>query len=75
MKEDTTNLLQATAKARKVSLILSIIWFAVVRHHQDFYPDIPISSSQEVMISLVPPLVIILLAYIGYRIFKHSPKK
>jgi len=75
MKEETTKLLQATAKARKVLLILSIIWFTAVRRHQDFYPEIQISSLQEVMISLAPPMVIIILACIWYRVFKYKPEK
>ncbi|WP_338526346.1 hypothetical protein NUH87_13560 [Pseudomonas batumici] len=75
MEEDKTNILQATAKARKALLILSIIWFTAVRHHQDFYPGIQISPLQEVMISLGPPIAILILACIWYRIFKYKPKK
>jgi hypothetical protein len=75
MEKGTTNLLQATAKYRKALVILSIIWFAAVRHHQDFYPGVQISSLQETMISLGPPMMIIILAGVWYRIFKYKPKK
>ena len=75
MEKDTANFLQATAKPRKALLILSLIWFAAVRHHQDFYPGVQITPLQETMISLAPPMVIIILACVWYRIFKYKPKK
>ncbi|WP_248800311.1 hypothetical protein [Pseudomonas sp. MWU13-2105] len=75
MKEEATKFLQTTAKARKVLLILSIIWFTAVRHHQDIYPEAQISQLQEVLISLALPVVIIILACIWYRVFKYKPEK
>jgi len=75
MEKDTADVLRATAKPRKALLIMSLIWFAVVRLYQDFYPAVRISLLQEITISLGPPMVIIILVVIWYRIFKYKPAK